>query len=191
MRSAIHNTAPIIPAIRGVRSGRVAAPPPHHFRLSPRIMIGAGVSIVVLLLAGLFFHQVYAQPSTSFNAVGTVSVSPGTAYLSGRAAAEATSTAVTVGPTSGINIADDGLVLLRGAQVISISGSTINVQLTWGSSDFTWAVETAYNTQYFSSTGAKETKQDIQVGDIVTATGMLTGSEGEPAITAQYVNQSQ
>lgn len=88
-----------------------------------------------------------------------------------------------------VHIANNGLMLLRGARVLSISGSTIHVGMSWGSSDFTWAVETNYNTTFLTSKGEKEALGNVGVGDTVTVTGQLSGSGTEPTIDADVVRE--
>ena len=88
-----------------------------------------------------------------------------------------------------IHIANNGLVLLRGARVLSVSGTTIRIGIEWDSSDFTWQVNTGYNTKFFSSNGEKETFTDIAAGDSITVTGHLSGAGGNPAVDAQFVRE--
>ena len=41
-----------------------------------------------------------------------------------------------------MHIANNGLMLLRGATVLSNSRGTLRVGMTWGAADFTWMVQT-------------------------------------------------
>lgn len=159
--------------------------PPRTFRFSRKIVIAVILSIASLIFTGLFLYQAHAQsvPSPS-------NMDSGTVYLSAQAAAEASSTPVsTVAPMLEIHIANNGLVLLRGARVISISGSSIRVDMKWGSADFTWVIQTNSNTKFITSTGEKETLAKISVGDIVTVTGMLIGGGTESTIDAEFVRE--
>src|ERR1700721_1056186 len=72
-----------------------------------------------------------------------------------------------------MHIANNGLVLLRGAQVTSVSGDTIQVEMIWNSVQFTWTVQTDSNTQFFAPTGERETSSSVQTGSVITVTGML------------------
>lgn len=108
---------------------------------------------------------------------------------SGSSADNAPSTTTTAPAQSELHIADNGLVLLRGVRVVSISGSTIHAQSAWGHSDFTWELITGPATKFFTSKGEKETLSDIAVGDIVTVTGMLDQQGGDPIVDTEFVRE--
>ena len=157
------------------------------------MLLAAGVSAAVFLFAVLFFYQVHADPLSYLSSSHAATVAPssgipGKVYLSTESAPVAAAVPQ-IAPVLEIHIAGNGLVLLRGARVASISGSTINVAMAWGSSNFTWAVGTSYNTQFLTSTGQKESLQNIQVGDIITVTGMLANGGTGPAVDAQFVRE--
>ncbi|MDO8481678.1 MAG: hypothetical protein Q7S75_01175 [bacterium] len=145
---------------------------------SQRIFIVAAVSLASLVLAGMFVIQGHAQPLAN----RTTSASPQSSEN------KATSATQKV-PMLEVHIANNGLVLLRGARVISVSGNTIHLGMTWGSSDVTWAALTHYNTKFLTSDGQKETMADISVGDIVTVTGTLSASGVEPIVNADFVRE--
>ena len=92
-------------------------------------------------------------------------------------------------PMREIHIANNGLMLLRGATVVSNSFGVIRVSMKWGFADFTWQIHTAPGTKFFTSKGEKETVEDIAAGDTVTVTGMLTGNGEEPTIVAEFVSE--
>lgn len=154
---------------------------------SNRIIAFAAVSAVSVLLSGLFLYQVHAQPLTAQSGGG---VPAGTADLSAQAAGTGSSPVATgSAPMVEMHIANNGLVLLRGARVVSISGGTVHVEMAFGGADFTWALSTNSNTQFFSSQGGKEAFTDVREGDIVTATGMLAGGGTEPVVDTQFVRE--
>ncbi len=155
--------------------------------LSQKIFIGAMVSIAALFFAILFLYQIHAQPLGQNAAARTAA---GKVYLSPQAAASAAAASASTAPAMlEAHIANNGLVLLRGARVVSISGTVINVEMAWGPAQFAWTVQTTSNTKFFAPTGEKETLADIQPGTVVTVTGMLAGSRGEPTISAQFVRE--
>ncbi|OGG52407.1 hypothetical protein A3H16_02420 [Candidatus Kaiserbacteria bacterium RIFCSPLOWO2_12_FULL_53_8] len=156
---------------------------------SQRIFTVAAVSVGALLLAGLFLYQVHAPPLARALSAGSAAItsSPGKAYLSAQAPVVAVSGEEA--PMVEVNIANNGLVLLRGAHVLAMNGGTIHVGMSWGSSDLTWILETNYNTQFLTQNGKKETLSDIQVGDIVTVTGKISGGGTEPIIDTQVVRE--
>ena len=94
-----------------------------------------------------------------------------------------------------IHIANNGLILLRSARVVSISGSTLTVSTAWGSSDFTWTVQTNatrfetrdFGTRFLNRDGKKSSLANIQEGDLVTITGALDPAAQEPVIKADSV----
>ena len=92
-------------------------------------------------------------------------------------------------PMLEMHIANNGLVLLRGARVISNSRGTIRVALAWGSGDFAWKVETDSGTEFLTTEGAKLSLGDIDIGDIVTVTGTLKSSGAEPVLEANYIRK--
>ncbi len=163
--------------------------PVRIFLIQPKAVLITVVSLTFAIFAGSFLYESYIRSSIAFNATdvgiqlaSTASVSahggPGTnvAY------------AATVAPLPEMHIANNGLVLLRGAQVVSVSGDMIKVRMAWNSVYFTWAVQTGQSTQYFSSTGEKETSPAIQAGDVLTATGMLVQNGPQPTITAEFID---
>jgi len=152
---------------------------------SPKIAVAAGVAGVSLMLAGIFVYEVYAQPLPEAHAA---SVPAGTVYLSPSAQAAVTAPAADA-PMLEMHVANNGLTLLRGARVLSVSGSSMQVGMSWGASTFIWNVSTAYNTEFFGTAGAKETLSDVQAGDVVTVTGTLNAGGVAPGIAATIIHE--
>ena len=94
-------------------------------------------------------------------------------------------------PVREVHIANNGLTLLRGARVLSVSGSTVVVGMTWGASEFTWAVQTNYGTKFFNEQGEKDSLANIHVGDIVTVTGKISQGGVKPFVSADIVRKSE
>ncbi|RJQ35399.1 hypothetical protein C4556_00350 [Candidatus Parcubacteria bacterium] len=164
--------------------------PRHIFEFSHRIIVVAAVSIVSLLLSGLLLYVVYAQTSSrEQDANNTGNVSSGTVHLSGSGQAAEVAIPPRKAPMLEVHIANNGLMLLRGARVISTSDNTIRVGMAWGLADFTWTVNKNSGTKFFTSKGEKGTSAEIRVGDIVTVTGMLVESGIEPTIDATFVSE--
>ena len=94
-----------------------------------------------------------------------------------------------------MHIANNGLVLLRSAKVVSVQGDTITVSTAWGSADFTWTVRTdtshfetrSFGTRFIDRDGKKGSLGGVKVGSVVTITGALDPSAGEPTIDADSV----
>jgi len=163
----------------------------------------AGVSLLALLFAGLFLYQAHAE-SLTYPPVGNTAENSASdssvrgylsdkVYLSARApgaapAVVASASAETPkGPIGEIHIANSGLVLLRGAQVISVRGSVIHVGIALGSSRFTWTAVTDNYTKFLTHDGEAQTLGDVAAGDILTVTGTLSAGGAEPTIDAGFV----
>ncbi len=161
---------------------------PLYLFPSYRILATGGVAVVSIVLAGLFLYEVHAQPLAQQSTVSAEGSAPsGTVYLSPSAHAAAEASSGAKAPMLEMHIANNGLVLLRGAHVLSISGTTIRVALAWGENNLTWNVNTEYNTQFLTTAGEKRVLADIRIGDIVTVTGMLVSGGTEPTVNAAFV----
>src|SRR3989344_3776511 len=75
-----------------------------------------------------------------------------------------------------VAITDSGNVLVRGAKVTAISGSTITAVTTAGASTLTWTVTTDGSTSFVTSTGSGSSLAQISVGDTISFAGALSGS---------------
>jgi hypothetical protein len=134
------------------------------------------------VLSVLAYETVAVSHLGEKSASAAIVVTPGDPAPSAQGAAATT-------PSSEVHIANNGLVLLRGAQVRSIIGNVMRVELVWQSGSIAWTVSTAYSTQFYSATGEKQTLADIQVGDVISVTGALSGSGGLNAVAATYVRE--
>ncbi len=157
--------------------------------LSKNIFIVAAVSVGALLLsAGFFLFRVQAQ-SLNYSASSTQSNTAGTVYLSPDAKKDAPVVSKN-SPIQGVNIANSGFTMLSGARVIAVAGTQIRVHVEWGAVDFTWEVATDAGTKFFTSKGEKATLADIRTGDVITVSGDLVETNGEPTISATFVRES-
>lgn len=94
-----------------------------------------------------------------------------------------------------IHISDNGLILLRSARVVAVSGTTVTVSTTWGLADFRWTVRTNassyethdFGTRFLDRDGKKFTLPNVHVGDLVTITGKLDGAADIPTLDAGTV----
>jgi hypothetical protein len=101
--------------------------------------------------------------------------------------------------TEEMHIANDGLVLLRSARVVSVNGTTLTLGMSWGATAFTWEVRTAassygsheYGTRFMDQSGNKITLDDIQIGGLVTITGMFDDTAKVPTVDADTVRSLQ
>lgn len=89
-----------------------------------------------------------------------------------------------------VHIANNGLMLLRGAQIVSISENTIRVSMEWDSIYFVWEVHTKpFSTEFITAKGKKGALADLRTGDILTITGQLTKNGTESIIDAQFIRE--
>lgn len=72
-------------------------------------------------------------------------------------------------------ITETGKILVRGAEVTSVSGSTITAKTTLGAVTLTWTVNTGSTTAFSVSEASGKSIADITTGDRISFAGMLTG----------------
>ena len=85
-----------------------------------------------------------------------------------------------------MNVANNGLILLRGARIISVDSDSIIAEVTWGSQNFIWNIKTERNTKFIQN-GEKTTIEELRIGDVGTITGDLDTDAREPTVIADYV----
>lgn len=156
---------------------------------SRRIMIIGIASLSAAVLASLLFNAVSAQALSPVHHAKGTGIASGKVYLSAAGAAAADSAASAPAPMHEITIANNGLVLLRGALVTSISGDSIRMTVPFGGGVFTWLLKTNAGTKFITREGEEETLADIQVGDVITASGKLAGAGSTPVIQVQFVHE--
>ena len=155
---------------------------------SQRIFVVAAVTATVSIAGGLLLYQGYSPLAQALSNTSGPVTSANSVYLSAAAASSSTPVA---DPIREVHIANTGLTLLRGAQVLSVSGTTVHVGMTWGASEFTWAVQTNYGTKFFNEQGEKDSLANIHVGDIVTVTGKISQGGVKPFVSADIVRKSE
>ena len=93
-------------------------------------------------------------------------------------------------PNLEVHIANNGFVLIRNATISSISGTTIEARIAWGSSTLTWEVQTNGKTDFVLSNGEKGALSGLTEGDTITITGELDPTLMEPTVIAETVRMS-
>ena len=141
--------------------------------------LGAVVLLSALVIAVGSFRSMSAQT------VHTSQSTPGIADLNPEN--NVTAMPASTAPMREVHIANNGLVLLRGARVVSTSGSTFTVSMGWGEVDMQWKIQTDQSTTYFKQTGEKSAITAIHRGDFVTVTGMFDVSASQETINADVV----
>jgi hypothetical protein len=157
------------------------------FRLTKRVIISSVASVIWLSLASLSLYEMHALPFVHMDRASAAVVS--TAVPQSAPLAHA---AVPVGvkpQTQEMHIANNGLVLLRGATVESNENGVLRITMSWGGADFTWSLDTDAKTEYYRSNGELGTLADIQPGQVVTVTGMLTKGGALSTVQAEYIHE--
>lgn len=148
------------------------------------------VSLIIFTIGFIAFVSSLRPFSKKFVANSTASASA-SGPLSGGSISALGAVASSTGksPMLELNIADNGLVFMRNAKVVSISDDKkIHVVIGWSDINFSWAVETNVLTKFLDAKGQKADSTTIHVGDTVTVTGEISGSSGsEPLITAEFI----
>lgn len=85
-----------------------------------------------------------------------------------------------------VNINPAGRVLVRGAVVTGVSGSTISANTAWGSEVLSWSVSVASSTKLVGNRGAAALA-DIKTGDTLAFSGPLDATAGNLTVNAQVV----
>lgn len=148
-----------------------------RFELTPQMFKFSAVFAAIVLLTGLAMFKiqnptVLKSSASSKSQIVVPSASP---------------TAV---PTMlGVNIANNGSVFIRGASVKSVSDNQILASVSWGSTVFSWVIQTTPTTKFLNHAGQKITISDIKVGDIVNVTGKLLSNENQFTINAEFIRE--
>lgn len=90
-------------------------------------------------------------------------------------------------PQLELHIANNGLVYMQGARVISISRTTLVVASEWDAGAFRWSVETDGKTRVVLADGEKGDFSDVRVGAYVNINGLLVPSTFGQAMQAESI----
>jgi hypothetical protein len=93
------------------------------------------------------------------------------------------------------HIANNGMVFLKGARVISVDGKIIKVASSWGKMNFIWTIKTNgesvggrdFGTQFYNDRGEKIKVTDIRVGQFLQINGDIDTKSDNPTIVADVV----
>ena len=134
-----------------------------------------------IILSVMFFMEVVVAPVVSSASHREMAYDSAVNAANARAAGLAKKSDI----MKEFHIANNGMVLIRGARVLSVSEDTIRVGISWGTSDFIWNVIMDPATKFVSEDGLTTTLESVQYGDTVTVTGML--SETNTTVAADFV----
>lgn len=94
---------------------------------------------------------------------------------------------VQIAPTLSVAIDQNGSVVVHGAKVVSVSGSTITATTAWNSAVLTWTVNTNGDTSYANGKDGTQTFSSVAVGDSVSFSGTLATGYSAFTVTAKTV----
>jgi hypothetical protein len=154
------------------------------------VRITKGYPLAALGAASIFFVAalaVFLLPIISTPTISKASQLPAAAATSGPYAST----------TLEVHIAQNGLVLLRGARIEKIQGTTLVVSTAWGSTEFNWSLETnasqygphSFGTRVMTRDGSKLGLSELAVGDRITVTGTLDTAAQGPTIRADTLRR--
>ncbi|MBI5732856.1 hypothetical protein HY967_02785 [Candidatus Jorgensenbacteria bacterium] len=86
-----------------------------------------------------------------------------------------------------IHILPEEKVIVRGAKVTAVYGTTLSVSTTWGSTIVNWNVRTNQNTEFIRLSGEKAVFSEISIDDIVSFQGKLSTETSALIVNAQIV----
>ena len=92
-----------------------------------------------------------------------------------------------VGSKLEVSIADSGRVIVRGAEVVAVSGDSVRARTEWGATALTWTIQTDGGTDFVAKDGSGTDIDEIAVGDYVSFSGQLDGAGGTFAVDADVV----
>ncbi len=78
-----------------------------------------------------------------------------------------------LGSTLEVHIADNGDVVVRGAEVTSVSDSLITARADFGATELVWRVDLDNNTKFVGKNGGTIDKDNIAVGHLISFSGDL------------------
>lgn len=145
---------------------------------NPYLGIFFGVSVIAFILGFLLFAFTYLLPSINIvKAEGLTWTPP-----SGKSILE-------------VHIANNGMVYLQGANIESISGTTIVASTSWNNTKLKWTIYTNgsdygkrhFGTSFYDSKGASITISDLHVGDIISVNGILDVNYMELVVKADVI----
>lgn len=122
-----------------------------------------------------YVHAGVASPRIQASSLGKKPLAPSVA------------TVIKKKPLLEMHVSPNGLTLLRGVQVESITGNSLVVKAAWEASEFTWEVEINPFTKFLNAQGEKESVAELHPGDTVTLTGVLGLGGVHPRLTADVV----
>lgn len=88
---------------------------------------------------------------------------------------------------SGISIAGNGQVIVRGAKVVQVSGNEITAQTQWGGAKMIWKVVVSGSTRFTPARDHEELANDVHVHEFIAFSGLINQRVAAPTVLAMMV----
>ena len=89
-----------------------------------------------------------------------------------------------------VHINDNGSVLVRGAKVTAVSGTTITAITEWNGASMSWNINTDATTKFIELKNGQSSVSDVKVGDFVSFSGNLMAGSAFTVQAKQVKNWS-
>lgn len=99
--------------------------------------------------------------------------------------------AVSAEEGSSLSVAPGGQIIVKGAQVVSISGNVIVAETAWGAASLSWIVQTSGSTKFVPEIGSVQALRSMKPGHTIAFTGTLVGSLARPTVIASVVKDTE
>ena len=158
------------------------------FSYPRRTYISATIALAVMLVSGILVLTAWAEGMYNTYDIAAAGAQEA---LTGRffGSPLQTPASAKISPMQEVHIANNGLILLRGARVVAVSDSVLHVAMSWSGSDYIWIVNTDSGTKFYSSAGTSARREDMRVGDVLSVSGMLLGNGQGTGLHAEYVRK--
>ncbi len=92
---------------------------------------------------------------------------------------------------SSLSIAPSGQIIVKGARVVSVYGSTIVAETGWGVAKLSFAVQTSGSTRFVPELSSAQALAAIRPGHTISFSGELSGSLARPTVLATVVKDTE
>lgn len=92
---------------------------------------------------------------------------------------------------SSLSIAPSGQIIVKGARVVSVYGSTIVAETGWGVAKISFAVQTSGSTRFVPELSSAQALAAIRPGHTISFSGELSGSLARPTVLATVVKDTE
>lgn len=92
---------------------------------------------------------------------------------------------------SSLSIAPSGQIIVKGARVVSVYGSTIVAETGWGVAKLSFAVQTSGSTRFVPELSSVQALSAIRPGHTISFSGELSGSLARPTVLATVVKDTE